>query len=157
MKFKQNDTPDFETAYKKAAELCSKSEKCRFEIRTKLNSWGVQAGETETIIEKLIQQKFIDENRFANAYANDKFKYNKWGKNKIRAYLKALEIDGLLIQKAVNNISVSEYKTTAKKLISDKAKSIKEENLFQKKAKIMNFMMSKGFESELIMEIIEKM
>eukprot|EP00825_Cyclidium_porcatum_P013541 TRINITY_DN17149_c0_g1_i3.p1 TRINITY_DN17149_c0_g1~~TRINITY_DN17149_c0_g1_i3.p1 ORF type:complete len:150 (-),score=12.85 TRINITY_DN17149_c0_g1_i3:18-467(-) len=78
-KIGMNLTPEQTIAYDKAAVLCSRSEYCTSEIREKLKLWGLSPEEAVSVIEKLIAEKYVDDERFARAYAKDKFKFNRWG------------------------------------------------------------------------------
>src|SRR5512133_2029019 len=85
-------THDQTTAYDKAAFLCSRSEHCTSEILEKLKLWGLSAEDSETVIEQLTAEKYLDDERFARAYVKDKFRFNHWGKQKIAFMLRSKNI-----------------------------------------------------------------
>jgi regulatory protein len=147
----------FKTAVQKAMDLCSRRELCKYEIRGKIASWGVPAEDTEKIIEVLIKEKFIDEERYALAFTRDKFNYNKWGKLKIMAHLRAKEIPGELITKAQEAIDNDLYLKILKNLISDHRRFVKARNQYDLKAKLMRFGLSRGFESSLLYDLLNDM
>lgn len=149
-----SNTDLFTVAMNKAMKLCSGREFCRQDIREKLASWGVGREDAERIIDLLLKEKFIDENRYAAAYVKDKFNYNKWGKVKIAAGLKMKGIPSDIIRESLDLIDNDKYRQMITKLISSQRKKIKAKNLYDLKGKLMRFGLSKGFESSLMYEIL---
>lgn len=150
-------TPEQNTAYQKAAILCSKSEKCLFEIREKLKLWGLTETGAEPVLKKLIAEKYIDDERFTQAYVKDKFRFNHWGKQKISYMLRAKNISEEIINQALNEIEDEGYSEKLHKLLEDKARSIKAQNSFDKRSKLMRFALSCGFESGEIYRVLKEM
>ena len=146
----------YEKALKKAMLLCSKSEKCKSDIRKKLYDWKAKKSEHNKIIEELEKMKFIDEQRYTRFYVRDKFKFNKWGKIKIRAMLFEKQISEKLIESTLIEISMADYIKTLNDIIKQKNKSLKEEDRYKRKNKILQFATGRGFELSLILEILEK-
>jgi regulatory protein len=144
----------FTTALNKAMNLCSQREYCNEDIRGKLASWGVENDDSEKILEILIKENFINETRYASAFVRDKFKYNKWGKVKIAAHLKAKNIPGEVIRSALDNIDNEQYKKFIRELINGHRHTIKAKNQYDLKAKLLRYGLSKGFESSLLYEIL---
>lgn len=145
----------YKKALNKAMYLCSKSEKCKSEILKKLHDWKANPKEHQTIIEQLENQKYIDEERYVRFYVNDKFKYNKWGKIKIKAMLFQKKIPEKLINKALGKISQSDYIEMLKNVINLKKKTIKETDPYKLKNKLLQYGLSKGFEIDIILQILE--
>lgn len=143
-------TTDQSIAYQKAALLCSKSEYCTSEIREKLKVWGVNKEDAEPVIEKLIQEKYIDDERFARAYVKDKFRFNRWGKQKIAYMLRAKNISAEILELAFEEIQEEKYSDELLKLLADKEKSIKAKDKYDKRNKLMRFALGRGFESNEI-------
>jgi len=140
-------TRDQNVAFDKAALLCSRSEKCTSEIEEKLKLWGLSAEESELVIKKLITEKYIDDERFARAYAKDKFRFNHWGRQKIEFMLRSKKISQETVKLALNEISDEGYSDELLRLISDKEKTIKAKDKYDKRNKLMRFAMGRGFES----------
>ena len=109
-------------AYDKAALLCSKSEKCTSEIQDKLKLWGLSSDESEPVIKKLISEKYLDNERFARAYAKDKFRFNRWGKQKIEYMLRAKKINQETVKLALEEITDEGYSNELLNLIAIKEK-----------------------------------
>ena len=147
----------FKIALNKAMSLCAGREYCAGEILVKLDLWGIDKNQSRKIIEMLKRENFINEERFAAGYVKDKFNYNKWGKIKIASYLKAKNISGETIKKALNNIDNDSYNKTLKDLISTHRRSVKAKNPYDLKAKLLRYGLSKGFESRLLYDLLNEM
>jgi regulatory protein len=144
----------YKTALNKAMNQCSQREYCASEIVTKLESWGITGNDTNKIIDLLIRENFINEERFACAFARDKFRYNKWGKVKIAAHLRAKKIPAEAARAGLESIDNELYINTLKALIESHRRSVKAKNQYDLKAKLLRFGLSKGFESSLLYEIL---
>lgn len=146
----ENHEPNVKQAYSKMAHLCSRSEQCSADIRKKILAYEIVEEIVDEIIEKLINEKYIDDERFVRAYVNDKFKINKWGKTKIRYYLRSKGLSDEVIQHGLQNIDDEKYKFLLVKTMKAKAKSIKEEDKFKRMGQVIRFAQNRGFEPELI-------
>jgi len=144
----------FKTAVSKAMKLCAQREYCREDIRLKLHSWGVAERDTEKILAGLIKENFINESRYALAFVKDKFRYNKWGKVKIRANLKMKKIPAEIINSALGSIDPDLYGKTLEELLVAHRRSVKGKNQYDIKGKLLRYGLSKGFESELLYDIL---
>ena len=143
--------------YRKLALICSRKEYCVSEIEQKMLKWDLNLQQKETIISNLIDEHFIDELRFTEAFVKDKFRFNKWGKNKIRYHLKQKQISSELIDNSIQNIPQTEYEHLIETLLESKNKSVKAKNTYERKAKLLRFMTQKGFEFDLVNNSLEKM
>ena len=141
--------------YERAAILCSKYEKSEAAIRKKLIEWGLEYDETKPVIEKLSEENFINDVRYAQSYVRDKFRFNKWGKVKIAFNLKTENIASEIIQQAMEEIDAEEYHNTLSNLIDTKNKNMKAANDYERKARLLRFAQSRGFESAIILEILD--
>ena len=150
-------TPDdIKNALLRMQDLCSRTEKCRFDIKEKLKGLGFSADQTEKIINELIKDKFIDDQRFAGFFVRDKFKFKKWGKIKIGYSLKMKKIAPEIIDEALSSIDEDEYRELIINELKKKNSVIKEKNQYKRKAKLFQFAAGRGFESGLIYEAIDK-
>ncbi len=141
----------------KAQAICAKAEKCKAEIRQKLYDWKVNPKYHEEIIESLVKDRFIDEERYVNFFVRDKFKLNKWGKVKIEFALRNKQISHDIIQQHLEQIDVNEYNQTCKDLIIKKIKTTKEDDTRKLKEKILRFAHGRGYEASLVISIVDKM
>lgn len=146
----ENHEPHVKQAYSKMAQLCSRSEQCSADIRKKIMAYEIVEEIVDEILEKLIDEKYIDDERFVKAYVNDKFKINKWGRVKIRHYLRSKGLSDKVIGIGLEKIDEEKYKTLLVKTMKSKAKSIKEKDKFKKMGQVIRFAQNRGFEPELI-------
>ena len=150
-------SPEQDIAYEKAALLCSKSEKCTSEVLEKLRLWGLSSEESELVIEQLIREKYVNDERFARAYVKDKFRFNHWGKQKIAHMLRAKNISTEILELAFEEIVEENYDDDLRKLLTDKEKSIKAKDKYDKRNKLMRFALGRGFESGKVYSIFKEM
>jgi len=151
---KMTDTEQYKTALGKAMTLCSKREYCFEDIRIKLEQWGLNSGDSNKILNTLARENFINEIRYAEAYARDKFRYNKWGKIKIFAMLRSRKIPADIISSALNSIDDKQYIDTISDLLKNHRRTIKAKNQYDLKAKLLRFGLSKGFERNILYDLI---
>lgn len=140
----------YKEIYNKMAILCSRSEQCSGDIRKKIIALGGDHVIGDQIIQKLTEERFIDDNRYINAYIADKFKINKWGKIKLRYYLKMKGLSDNLIEDGLSFIDPDKYREVLVKMMKEKAKAVKNKPKFEKMGQIIRFAHSRGFEPELI-------
>ncbi len=154
MPVKQKETP--QTALPKIKQYCAFQERAHQEVRDKLYGYGLYSGEVESIISLLIENNYLNEERFAVQYAGGKFRMKQWGKIKIKYGLKAKGINDYLIRKAVDQIDSSDYKKVLQKLALQKMKFLKsEKNHFTRKKKLKDFLMQKGYEGNLVNAVVQ--
>lgn len=144
-------------AYDKSALLCSRSEKCTSEIQEKLKLWGLSKENSEPIIEKLIAEKYIDDERFARAFVKDKFRFNHWGRQKIEYMLRAKRISQEILELAFEELEDEGYANELLKLLTDKAKTVKGKDQYDTRNKLMRFAMGRGFESGKIYAALKEL
>ncbi len=144
----------YQTALTKSMALCSAREYCTADILSKLNSWGVGNSDSLKIIRILVKENFINETRYASAFVKDKFNYNKWGKVKIAAHLRAKHLSSDIIDRALDSIDNETYLKAAKEMISSHRRHIKAKNQYDLKGKLLRYGLSKGFESSLIYDLL---
>lgn len=153
--FVQRLTPD--QAIPKIKQYCDYQERCHAEVRDKLYSYGLYKNEVEPIISLLINENYLNEERFAIMYAGGKFRIKQWGKIKIRQALNFKQVSDYCIKKALKEIDNLSYEKTFQKLAEQKLKALKsEKNIFVKKRKLQDYLLQKGYESSLIGEAVNK-
>ncbi len=144
----------YEELLHKAASFCSLQERCKFDVKEKLQKLDASEEQITKILNRLIDEKFINEERYALAYVKDKFRFNKWGKIKIQMGLKEKKIHSEIIYTALDSIDDDEYFRTAKELIQSKSNGLKYKNEFDRKGKLARYLLQKGFESSIVFKII---
>lgn len=146
----------FENALSRAADLCARCEQCSPDILKKLDSWGINASDSAKIIRRLEELKFLDNLRFAKAYAHDKLHFSGWGRRKIRQGLWAKRLPTDIIDHAFDDIEEEddEYRAIALRVMKAKIRQLKEWPLSREsKLKVVKFAMTRGFEYPLIVDI----
>lgn len=136
---------------------CKYQERCHSEARNKLYELGFTSGEVERQIAELIEANVLNEERFAIAFAGGKFRMKQWGREKIRQELKIRKISDYCIKKALKEINGDEYDKISNKLIYKKLTELKsEKNHFIKKAKIYRYLVQKGYEKDIVLNLIKE-
>ena len=144
-------------ALSKIRSICSRQEQCRQDIIFKLSKWDISEPDSEQILETLEHEGFIDNSRYAFSFANDKFKFNRWGKIKIRWMLRQKEISEEIIEKALSLIDEDEYISILTSELRKKMKSLKSQDEYDQKGKLIQFATQRGFEHEIIYKAINKL
>jgi regulatory protein len=144
-------------ALMKMQSWCAYQERCQQDARTKLYELGLWPEAVENIIVKLIEDNFLNEERFATAFARGKFTIKKWGRIKIKQELKQKRVGDYCLKKAMQQIDETEYMATLKNLIDSKRKLIKEKSPIKLNYKLMNYVLSKGYEKDLVFDILNNM
>ncbi len=144
-----------EQAYPRISKYCAYQERSHKEVRNKLFTYGLYPSEVEQAITQLITDGFLNEERFAKAFAGGKFRMKKWGKNKIANALKAHGVTSRCIQNGLKEIDDPNYKKTLKALLTKKMAALQEPNPLKKKYKAAQFAIGKGYEAELVWGLIK--
>ena len=145
---------DAKTARAKAEHYCAYQERSQQEVRDKLYEWGLRSHDVENVISGLIEDNFLNEERFSKVYALGKFRQKGWGKGKIKQGLKFKRVPDVLIKKALSAIPGDEYLAMLHKVLTKKAKLVNEKDPFKRDYKLRQYAMSRGFESDLIADIL---
>ena len=142
-------------ALPRAKHYCAYQERCHSEVKDKLYGFGLNTKEVDEIISTLIAENYINEERFAIQFAGGHFRSKKWGRVKISYALKQKRVSPYCIKKALQQINEDDYLKTLQQLFEAKLKTLKsEKNIFTKKRKLQDHLMQKGFESNLIREMM---
>ncbi len=150
-------SPELQAACARAAAHCSRVETCSGDMRTRLREWGVSEEESASVLDYLEQNRFIDDERYARAYAKDKFRFNGWGRQKILAMLRAKHIDPEILEGAFVEIETEAYRDKLRALLTAKAPKIKARDRYDLRRKLTGFAMARGFESGTIHALLEEM
>lgn len=150
------EAEEFEKYLSKAQSYCSRAEKCESDVRTYLYKQGVDAKDIAKIVDRLVDDKFVDNARYARAFVSDAFKFNKWGRLKIRQALLAKGISEKLMSEPLSGIDETEYMSLLESLLRTKLKSVRGDDEYKLKASVFRFAYSRGFEPELVEKVWEK-
>ncbi|MEO8406239.1 MAG: regulatory protein RecX [Chitinophagaceae bacterium] len=151
--FKKQLTP--QQALQKLKHYCGYQERSHFEVKEKLYSLGVWKKDHDPIIATLIEENYLNEERFAIAFAGGKFRMKQWGRVKIRYELKQKQVSEYSIKKALKQIEEEDYIKTLNKLAEEKYTLLKADQHLIRKKKTMDYLMHKGYEPEMIRQTIE--
>ncbi len=142
-------------ALQKIRHFCAYQERCHAEVREKLYGYGLYKTEVETILTQLIEENYLNEERFAEQFAGGKFRIKQWGRIRIQYALKQKKVSDYSIRKAMKTIDEDDYIRTLEKIAKLKWNSLKGEQAISKQAKTTQYLMQKGFELPLIQQAIK--
>jgi len=147
-----------EKAWQKIKHYCAYQERSHAETRDKLYGFGLYKHEVETLLSQLIEENYLNEERYAIAFAGGHFRMKNWGRVKIKYELQQKRVSAYCIKKAMAAIDEADYLATLQKLAKAKLATLTtEKNIFTKKTKLRNYLMQKGYEANLVMEMVNGM
>lgn len=136
--------------------LCARSEHCSHEMREKMMRWGVASDVQDKIVDRLIDDKFIDDERFARVFISDKLRFNHWGRRKIEQALFQKRIPKQISQPILNEITDQEYIEQLIPLIKSKRKSLSSvEDDYELRQRLVRFALQRGFTFDVIRQVID--
>ena len=144
-----------EQALQKLKQYCGYQERSHYEVKQKLYDLGVGKKEHDEIISALIEEGYLNEERFAIAFAGGKWRIKQWGRVKIKYELKQKQVSDYCIKKAIKQIEEEEYLTVLQKLAKEKYASLKSDQYLLRRKKTMDYLVQRGFETELVKGVIE--
>ncbi len=145
-------------AIPKLKHYCGYQERCHADVVGKLYDMGITPTDHDAIIAALIEEDYLNEERFAIQFAGGKFRMKQWGKNKIKYELQQKRVSVYCIKKALNQIDEESYEATAKKVFEQKLATLRsEKNIFTKKRKLSDFMQQRGFEFSIINILLKEL
>lgn len=141
----------------KAAAYCAYQERTQQEVRHKLYTYGLEPDDIEELIVRLSQEKMIDEERYAQAYVRGKYNLKRWGRRKIMQGLKAKGISDYCVKQGLKEINPEVYEENLLYLLEKKNQTEKEKNPFTRRQKLSYFLMSKGYENDLVQDALKNL
>ncbi len=145
-------TYSVDEAQKKLEFYCSYQERCHKEVAEKLKGMRMIPDAIDIIIVHLLQNNFLNEERFAKSFVRGKFRIKKWGKYRLTLELRKKDINKTIIKLALNEIEDADYLQTFHSLAEKKAETLQEPNIFKKKKKLADYLLYRGWESHLVYE-----
>lgn len=139
-------------AQKRMEHYCAYQERCHKEVRQKLEEMRMIPQAIDSIMVKLIEGNYLNEERFAKTFVSGKFRIKKWGKNRLKRELKFREISNYSINKALGEINDDDYYQTLDELTQKRIAQVKESNIYKKKRKVADYLLYRGWESHLVYE-----
>ena len=142
-------------AYLQLAALCAQAEHCQQEMRDKMRRWELDETVQNRIIDRLIKERYVDDERYARAFVKDKIRYNKWGRRKVQQALWMKRIDADIQQQVLDEIDETEYLDVLRPLLKQKRKSIKAESDYELNQKLLRFALGRGFGFDIIRQCLD--
>lgn len=142
-------------AFSKLATLCARSEHCQYDMLEKMRQWGVSDEEQAKVMQRLVNERYVDDSRYARAFVLDKVRYNKWGRRKAEQALWAKRIDRSIANDALDSISNEEYLSVLRPLLKQKRKSTKAQSEYELNMKLIKFALGRGFTMDIIKQCID--
>ena len=142
-------------AYQKLTDLCARSEHCQQEMLEKMRQWGVSEEEQAQVMERLIKERYVDDERFARAFIYDKIRYSKWGRRKVEQALWLKHIDDSISKPLLDKVDDEEYLNILRPMLKQKRKSTKANSEYELTMKLIRFAMGRGFTMDIIKQCIE--
>jgi regulatory protein len=139
----------------KAADFCAYQERSQQQVRNRLYDYGLHFDEVEEVISDLIVDGYLNEERFAKAYAGGKFRIKHWGRHKILQGLKQHKVSEYCIKMGLKEIDEKDYRDVLASLLVKKVNSVKATNDYDRRNKIAQYALGRGFETSLIWEVID--
>lgn len=146
-----------EQALSRLQRYCTYQDRCHIEVERKLTEMRMIPQAKEQIIMSLIEDDYLNEERFALAFVKGKFRIKKWGRIRLKAELKKRKISKYLIKSALEQISEKDYLFTFEELANRKANSIKADSILLKKKKLADYLIYRGWESSLVNDKVNQL
>ena len=144
-----------EEAFLQLAALCANAEHCQYEMLEKMKRWELSDEAQARVMARLIEERYVDDRRYARAFVKDKIRYNKWGHRKVQQGLWMKRIDKEIQDEVLDDIDEKEYLNVLKPLLKQKRKSIKANSDYELNQKLVRFAYGRGFTFEIIRQCLD--
>ncbi len=141
-------------AFLRLATLCAQAEHCEYEMQEKMRRWQLPDEAQARVMQRLVSERYVDNNRYALAFARDKVKYNKWGRRKVEQALWQKHIADDIRQQVLDDISDRDYVAVLRPLLQQKRRSVKARNDYELRMKLIQFALGRGFTMDVIRQCI---
>ena len=142
-------------AYLTLAALCAQAEHCQWEMLEKMRRWEVPEEAQARVMQRLVSERYVDDERYAQAFVKDKIRYNKWGRRKVDQALWQKHIDEDIRKRVLDEVDDDEYLKVLRPLLKQKRKSTKANSDYELNQKLMRFAMGRGFTFDIIRQCID--
>ena len=142
-------------AYLQLAQLCARSEHCQHDLLEKMRRWEMSDEAQARVMARLISERYVDDERYARAFVNDKIRYNKWGRRKVEQALWLKQIDRDIQQRVLDEVDDDEYLSVLRPLLKQKRRSIKAANDYELNQKLVRFALQRGFTYNIIRQCVD--
>ena len=142
-------------AYLQLAQLCARSEHCQHEMQEKMRKWGMTDEAQARVMQRLVGERYVDDERYARAFVRDKIRYNKWGRRKVEQALWMKRIDDDIRERVLGEIDDDEYISVLRPLLNQKRRSTKAQSDYELNQKLVRFALSRGFTYDIIRQCMD--
>lgn len=142
-------------AYLQLAQLCARSEHCQHDMLEKMRRWGMSEEAQARVMQRLVSERYVDDERYARALVHDKIKYNKWGRRKVEQALWQKRIDDDIRQQVLSEVDDEEYLSVLRPLLKQKRRSTKADSDYELNQKLVRFALSRGFTFDIIRQCLD--
>jgi regulatory protein len=142
-------------AYLTLAALCAQAEHCQWEMTEKMRRWELSDEAQARVMERLTRERYVDDERYARAFVNDKVRYNKWGRRKVEQALWAKHIDEDIRQRVLDEVTDEEYLRVLRPLLQQKRRTTKAPDEYTLNRKLVQFALSRGFTFDIILQCLD--
>ncbi len=142
-------------AYQTLAALCAQAEHCQYEMLEKMRRWELPADAQARVMQRLVGERFVDDERYTRAFVNDKVRYNKWGRRKIEQALWQKHIDETVRQRVLDEVDDEVYISVLRPLLKQKRQSVKAPDAAMMNQKLVRFAMGRGFTFDIIRQCLD--
>lgn len=143
-----------EEAYARLTALCARGELCLYDVERKMTRWGMEGEAVEHVSARLVEERYVDEARFARAFVRDKFRYNRWGKMRIVRELQLRRIDRSTIDEALEEMDDKDVLHILRDLVAKKRPSVKGRNEYEIRGKLTRFALGRGFAMDDVLKVV---
>ena len=141
-------------AYQTLSALCAQAEHCQWEMTEKMRRWELTEEAQARVMQRLVSERYVDDERYARAFVKDKVRYNKWGRRKVEQALWQKHIDESVRQQVLDEVDDDEYISILRPMLQQKRKSTKASSDYELNGKLIKFAMSRGFTMDIIKQCI---
>jgi regulatory protein len=142
-------------AYLQLAQLCARAEHCQYELIEKMRRWEMSDEAQARVMQRLVSERYVDDERYARAFVRDKIRYNKWGRRKVEQALWMKHIDDDIRSRALSEVDDEEYLSVLRPLLKQKRRSIKAASDYELNQKLVKFALGRGFTFDIIRQCID--
>ena len=142
-------------AYLQLAQLCARSEHCQYEMLEKMRKWNMTDEAQARVMQRLISEYYVDDERYARAFVHDKIRYNKWGRRKVEQALWMKHIDEDIRERVLSEIDDDEYISILRPLLKQKRRNIKVQSDYEQNQKLVKFALGRGFTFDIIRQCMD--
>lgn len=142
-------------AFLQLAQLCARSEHCQHDLLEKMRRWEMSDEAQARVMQRLVSERYVDDERYARAFVRDKIRYNKWGRRKVEQALWQKRIDEDIRQQVLDEVDDEEYLSVLRPLLKQKRRSTKAESDYELNQKLVRFALGRGYTYDIIRQCLD--